>query len=130
MKKEPSDELVSLERHGLLTVVVCIISPEERDIAALDIKDSVIADRDPVSISAEVLKDTLGAIEGWLAIDDPLLMVKMSLEGFEGFEFLEVADTSGEYEIPRFKAFFEKAKELAAEQCRHDPDVNEETFAT
>jgi hypothetical protein len=26
-----------------------------------------------VSISAEVLKDTLGAIEGWLAIDDPLL---------------------------------------------------------
>jgi hypothetical protein len=129
MKMEPSDELVSLERHGLLTVIVGIISPEERDIAALDIKDSVIADRDPVSISAEVLKDTLGAIEGWLAIDDPLLMVKMSLEGFEGSGFLEVADTSGEYEISRFEAVFEKVKELAAEQCRHDPYVNEEAFA-
>jgi len=129
MKKESSDELVSLERHGLLTVVVGIISPDERDIAALDVKDSVIADRDPVGISAEILQDPLWAIKGRFAIDDPLLMVKMSPEGFEGSEFLEVADTSGEYEIPRFEAFFEKVKELAAEQCRHDPYVNEEAFA-
>jgi len=27
MKQEPSDELVSLKRHGLLTVMVCIIPP-------------------------------------------------------------------------------------------------------
>jgi hypothetical protein len=129
MKKEPSDKLACLQRQGLLTVIVSIISPEERDITALDIKDSVIADRDPVSISAEILQDTLGAIEGWLAVDDPLLMVKMFLEGFEGSGFLEVADTSGEYEISRFEAVFEKVKELAAEQCRHDPYVNEEAFA-
>ena len=129
MKKEPSDKLVSLERHGLLMIVVGIISPEERDIAALDIKDSVIADRDPVSISAEILQDTLWAIKGWFAIDDPLLMVKMSLEGFEGSEFLEMADISGEYEITRFEAFSQKAKKLTAEQCRHDPYVNEEAFA-
>jgi hypothetical protein len=95
----------------------------------MDINDAVVTDRDPVSISAEVLKDTLGAIEGWLAIDDPLLMVKKALEGFEGSGLLEVADTSGEYEISRFEAVFEKAEELAAEQCRHDPDVNEEAFA-
>jgi hypothetical protein len=116
MKKEPPDKLARLQRHDLFTVVVGIISPEERDIAVLDIKDSVIADRDPVSISAEVLKDTLGAIEGRFAIDDPFLMVKMSLEGCEGSGFLEVADTSGEYEIPRFEAFFQKVKELALEQ--------------
>jgi len=116
MKKEPSDELFSLERHGLFTVIVCIISPEERDITTLDIKDSVIADRDPVSISAEILQDTLWAIEGRFTIDDPFLMVKMSLEGCEGSEFLEVANTSGEYEITRFEAFFQKAKKLAAEQ--------------
>ena len=110
-------------------IVVGIISPEERNSAVLDIKDSVIADRDPVSISAEVLKDTLWAIKGRLTIDDPLLMVKMSLEKFEGFELFEMADASGEYEISRFEAFFEKVKELAAEQCRQDPDVNEEAFA-
>ena len=129
MKKESSDELVSLERHGLLMIVVGIISPEKRDIAALDIKDSVIADSDPVSISAEVLKDTFWAIEGRLAIDDPLLMVKMSPEGFEVSGLLEIADVAGEYEITRFEAVFEEVKELAAEQCRHDPYVNEEAFA-
>jgi len=129
MKKEPPDELASLECHGLLTVVVGIISPEERDIATLDIKDAVVTDRDPVSISAEVLKDTLGTIEGWLAIHNPLLMVKVSLEGFEGSGFLEVTDAPGEYEISRFEAVFEEVEKLAAEQCRHDPYVNEEAFA-
>jgi hypothetical protein len=110
-------------------VVVCIISPEKRNSAVPDSEDAVVADGDPVGISAEVLQDTLWAIKGWFAIDDPLLMIKMSPEGCEGSEFLEVADTSGEYEISRFEAVFEKVKELAAEQCRHDPYVNEEAFA-
>ena len=129
MKKEPSDELVSLECHGLLTVVVCIISPSKGNIAVLDGEDAVIADRDPVSISAEVLKDPLGAIEGRFAIDDPLLMIKMSPEGFEGSGFLEMADAAGEYKIIRRETFFEKVKELAFEQRRHDPYGKEEPFA-
>ena len=103
MKKEPSDELVCLERHGLLAVVVCIISPKEGNIAVLDGKDAVIADRDSVGISAEVLKNTHGAIEGRLAIDDPLLMIELFPEGFEVSGLLEMADTSGEYEITRFE---------------------------
>ena len=45
----------------------------------MDTTDAVIADRDPVGISAEILQDPLGAIEWGFAIDDPLLMVKMSL---------------------------------------------------
>lgn len=100
MKQEPSDELVSLERHGLLTVVVCIISPSKGNIAVLVGEDAVIADRNPVSISAEVLKDPLGAIEGRFAIDDPLLVVEKSSERFEGFGLLEVDNTAGEYKIP------------------------------
>jgi hypothetical protein len=40
-----------------------------------DVENAVIADGDPVGISAEILKDTFGAIEGWFAIDDPLLMI-------------------------------------------------------
>lgn len=129
MKKESSDKLFCLEGHGLFTVIICIISPEERDIAALDIKDSVIADSDPVGISAEVLKDAVCAIEGWFAIDNPLLMVKMSPEGFEGSGLFETADVAGEYEITRFEAVFEEVKELAPEQRRHNPDRNEEAFA-
>jgi hypothetical protein len=32
MKKEPSNKLACLQRHGLLKVIIGIISPEERDI--------------------------------------------------------------------------------------------------
>jgi len=129
MKKEPSDKLVGLERHGFLAVVVGIISPEKRNSAVPDGEDAVIADRDPVSISAEVLKDTLGAIEGWFAIDDPLLMIELFSEGFEVSGLVEMADTTGEYEISRCEAVFQEVKELAPEQCRQDPYVNEEAFA-
>jgi hypothetical protein len=129
VKQEPSDELVCLEGHGLLAVVVGIISPQEGNIAVLDGNDAVIADRDSVGISAEVLKNTHGAIEGRLAIDDPLLMIELFPEGFEGSGFLEMADAAGEYEITRFEAVFEEVKELASEQRRHDLYVNEEVFA-
>jgi len=129
VKQEPSDKFISLERHGLFAVIVCIISPEKRDIAIPVVEDAVIADGDPVGISAKVLKDTFGATEGRLAIDNPLLMIKMFPEGFECSGFLEMADTAGEYKIIRREAFFEKAEELTSEQGRHDPDRNEKTLA-
>ncbi len=64
MKKEPADKLVGLEGHRLLAVRVGIIPPEEGDLAVLDGEEAVISDGDPMGISAEVLKDALGAIEG------------------------------------------------------------------
>ena len=96
MKKEPSDKFVGLEGHGLLTVMVGIIPPEEGNLAVLDGENAVITDGDSMGISAEVLKDPLGAIEGRFAVDDPLLVVEKSPEGFEGFGFLEIVDTAGE----------------------------------
>jgi len=128
MKKEPADKFIGLQRHGFLTVPVCIIPPEKGNLAVLDGEEAVITDRDPMGISAEVLKDPFGAIEGRLAIDDPLLVIEMSPERFEGSGFLEMADTAGEYKITSFEAMFEEVKELASEQCRHDPDGEEEPF--
>jgi hypothetical protein len=83
VKKEPSDKFICLERHGLLTVIVGIIPPEKRNIAIPVGEDAVIADCDPVGISAEVLENTFGATEGRFAIDDPLLFIELFPEGFE-----------------------------------------------
>jgi hypothetical protein len=99
MKKEPPDKFICLERQGLLTVPVGIIFPEKRNMAVPIGEDAVIADGDSMGIPAEVLKDPLDAIEGRLAIDEPLLVIEMSPERFEGFGFLEMADTVGEYKI-------------------------------
>ena len=128
MKKEPPDKFIGLQRHGLLAVTVGIISPEKRNMAVPVGEDAVIADGDSMGIPAEVLQDPLGAIEGRFAIDDPLLVVEMSPERFEGSGFLEMANTAGEYKIIRREAFFEQIQELPSEQCRDDPYGDEEAF--
>jgi hypothetical protein len=89
----------------------------------------VIADGDSVSISAKVLKNTLGAIEGRLAIDDPLLVVEVFSEGFEVCGIFEMTETAGKDKIIFFEVIFEKIQELASEERRHHPDGNEKTFA-
>jgi len=99
MKQEPSDELVGLEGHGLLTVLICIIPPSERDLTFPVGKDAVITDGDPVGISAEVLKDTLDAIERGLAIDNPFFTIELTPESFKVPGLLKMMDTVGEYKI-------------------------------
>jgi hypothetical protein len=117
MKEESSDKLVGLEGHSLLTVMVGIIAPEEGNLAVSDGEDAVITDGDPMSISAEVLQDSVGAIEGWFAIDDPLIMVEVPQEGFEVCGILEMTEMGGKGQIPSLEAIFEEAEELASEQC-------------
>lgn len=129
MKKEPPDKFIGLQRHGFLTVPVGIISPEKRNMAVPDSDDTVIADGDSMGIPAKVLKDPIGAIEGRFAIDDPVLLIEMSPERFEGSRCLEMADPAGEYKIICREAFFESIQELPSEQGRHDPYGDEEAFA-
>jgi len=128
MKKEPPDKLACLERHGLLTVIVRIISPQEGNLAVPDGEDAVIADGDSVGISAEVLKNTLWTIEGRFAIDDPLFMVEMPSECFEASGIFEMTGTAGKDKLTFFEATFEEIKELTSEQCRHDPYGKEKSF--
>jgi len=129
VEQEPSDKFICLERHGLFTAIVCIISPEKRNIAIPVGEDAVIADGDPMGISAEVLENTFGATEWRFAIDDPLLFIELFPESFEVAWFLEMTDTAREDKIASLEAMFEEIKELTAEQRRHNPDRNEEALA-
>src|SRR5664279_113633 len=127
MKKESSDELVDLQRHHLLLIAIGIITPQKGDLSVLDTEDAIIADGDSVGISAQILKDSLGSIEGRLAIDDPLLMIEASSEYLEVLLSSEMTDPAGKDQI--IKAVFEMLQELAPEQRRHHSDGNEEVFA-
>ena len=80
-------------------------------------------------MSAEVLKNALDAIEGGLAIDDPLLTIELVSEPLKVFGWFEMADGVGEYKIIGFEASSEKVKELPFEQRRYHPDGDEETFS-
>jgi len=97
--------------------------------AVTKVEDTVIADGDSVSISAQVLKDTFGAIEGRFAIDDPLLMIELISEDLKVPGLFKMADRVGEYKSIRLEGSFKKIKELASEQRGDHPDRNEKPFA-
>jgi hypothetical protein len=88
----------------------------------------VIANGDPVGISAQVLKDTFGAIEGGFTIDDPLLMIELVPEYLKVLGLLEMADTIGKDQLLFFEGIFEKIEELASKQSRHHPDGKKKSF--
>ena len=68
-----------------------------------------------MGISAEVLKDSLGAIEGRFAIDDPLLTIELAPELLKVLGRLEMADRVGEYKSIGLEAFVKEVKELSFE---------------
>ena len=68
-----------------------------------------------MSISAEVLKGTLDAIEGGLAIEDPLFTIELAPESLKVFGLFEMADRVWEYKSIGLEAFLKEAKELPFE---------------
>jgi len=84
MEKEPSDKLMGIQRHDLFLISVGVITPEEGYFAIVKFEDTVIADSYSMGIPAEVLKDSFDSIKWRLAIDDPLLMIELPPESFEG----------------------------------------------
>ena len=99
MEEEPSDELIGLESHSLLFIPIGIVPPAKGDIAVLDFKDTIITDSDPVGISAQILKNTLGSVKRRFAVDNPFLMVELSSEHLKGLGVLEMTDAAGEYKL-------------------------------
>jgi hypothetical protein len=129
VEEKPSDKFICCECHSLLTVIVGIIPPEERNIAVPIVQESVIAYSDPVSISAEILENTLGAAERRFAIDNPLLMVELIPERFKSSRFFEMADRTIECKNTTFETMLEMIKKLTPEQCRYYRYGKEETLA-
>jgi hypothetical protein len=100
MEKEPSDKLGCIQGHDLFFITIGVVTPDEGYFAILKFDDTVIADGYSVGISAEVLKDSFDTVKRRFAIDDPLLMAELFPKSFEGNGFLEMTDSSGEYEFP------------------------------
>jgi len=128
MEEEPADKLLGLEQHGLLAIMVRIISPEEGNLPIPDGEEAVIADGDSVGISTQVLQDPLDASEGRFTIDHPFFMVERPPEGFELSGILERTEMAGKDQLPALEALFEEVQELTSEQRRQDPDGEEKPF--
>ena len=100
VEEESPDELFGRENHNFLLTVVAVVPPVELDLPVFDIHDSMIGNRDPVRVAADVIHHLLGSGEGRFGVDDPFRMahgIEMPAEnlpvskGPEGREELEFA---------------------------------------
>jgi hypothetical protein len=57
-----------------------IVSPAEGDAIVFKGNEPVVGDGYSMGIAGQVVEDMLGAAEGWLGIDDPVLLAKLPEE--------------------------------------------------
>ena len=95
MKKKSSDKFMATQGHYFSLSTIGIITPEKGDLALFKFDDTVIADSNSVSISAEVVKDPFYAVKGRFAIDNPFLMVELSAKSFKFIQLFYMTDTRG-----------------------------------
>ena len=76
--QEAAQELIGGDRHDFLLAAVRIVFPAKRDSIILERHQSMVGDGDAVRIAGEIVQNMLGTAEGWLGIDDPVLVEEPS----------------------------------------------------
>ena len=76
--QESAQKLICGDRHDLLLTAVRIVFPEKRDPIILKRNQSLVGDGDAVRVASEIVQNMLGTAEGWLGIDDPVLVEELS----------------------------------------------------
>jgi len=76
--QEAAQELICGDRHDFLLAAVRIVFPAKRDSIILERHQSMVGDGDAVRIAGEIVQNMLGTAEGWLGIDDPVLLEERS----------------------------------------------------
>ena len=57
-----------------------IVSPAEGDAIVLEGHEAVVGDRDTMGVAGQVVENMLGTAEGWLGVDDPVLLAELPEE--------------------------------------------------
>src|SRR6266404_3802786 len=92
VQQEAADELVGLEGHGLSGAVVAVVLPAESDFPVLDLQETIVRDRDAMSIAADVVKDLFWSGKGCFGVDHPFLVsqrIEIAPEGITLTQLLQ-----------------------------------------
>jgi hypothetical protein len=130
MEEESADKFFSGHGHDFLFVPIGVVPPTKRNHSLFQFKDAFIADGNAVSITAEIVKDSLGSIKRGFGIDDPFFLIERSGEALESLRLSEMTHTVKEGQFAGLIAFFKIIEELIFEELRQDPYGEEESFST
>ena len=54
-----------------------IVSPAEGDAIVLEGHEPMVGDGDAMSVAGQIVENMFGAAEGWLGVDDPVLLAEL-----------------------------------------------------
>lgn len=114
MHKKPPNELRCRDGHHLPAVTILVIPPFERDLAILQLQDAVVGDGNTVGVSAQIFHQTRGILEGWLAVNHPLLAVAAIQQAAPVGRILQRFQLTVEREL----CMSQRIKKLATKQPR------------
>src|SRR4030095_8120542 len=95
VKQKAAHELVRRDGHDSRLVADCIVPPTKRDVAAIEGNETVVGDGDTMGVASEVTDHVLGAAEGGLGIDNPVLAKQRPEKRREALWLFQVLDRSG-----------------------------------
>jgi hypothetical protein len=84
VKKKSAQELICRNGHDLLLAAVSIVPPAEGDAMVLKGHETMVGDGDAMGVASQIVENMFGAAEGWLGVDDPVLLAEFPKEVAEG----------------------------------------------
>ena len=61
-----------------------IVSPAEGDAIVLEGHETMVGNGDAMGVAGQVVENLFGTAEGWLGVDDPVLLAKLREQVAEG----------------------------------------------
>jgi len=121
VKEEAADELLKRKRQRSDPTAAVILEAES-DGPVVDVKQPVVGDRDAVCVAGEILQDVLGAVEGWLGVDDPLGAPCLVEEALELSRAPVPSEAAVQLQPPISERLGELCHELATEEAAEYAD--------
>ena len=75
-----AQELIGGNGHDLVLAAVGVVSPAEGDATVFESHQAMVGDGDAVGVAGQVVEHMVGSAEGWLGIDDPVLLTELAEE--------------------------------------------------
>jgi len=83
VEKKSAQELVCRNGHELLLAAVSIVPPAEIHAIVFKGHQAMVGDGDAMSVAGQIVENMFGGAEGWLGVDDPVLLAELPEEMVE-----------------------------------------------
>lgn len=120
VEQKTADELVSLQSHGFLALLMPIILPTEGDSILLGTDQVLIGNGDPMCIASQIIEDLFGSAEGPLGVDDPFGVAQRCEIVGKGLRTVQRLEVGKERQPPGLEGVLQPFEEQATESPGED----------